>query len=129
MGFPGLLIALLMSAALQLALSAPASPFPVTVSQPDGTTFKVVQKGDEWVNWFETVEGYPVVKDEATGVWYYALPSGSELIPTPYRVGEVIPEAVGVPRGVSSTPQTPRSGVRLLWEWVVLLFRTRRGFW
>ena len=51
-------------------LAAPAAPIEVKVSQPDGTTFMVVPRGDEFANWIETTAGHSIVK--LNGTWFYA---------------------------------------------------------
>lgn len=51
-------------------LGVPAEPGPYPVTQPGGARFAVVNRGDEWRNWVETVEGYTVAPD-AAGRWYY----------------------------------------------------------
>jgi len=50
----------------------PASPFPFTVTQPDGTTLSLYRRGDEFRNWIENAEGYTMIKNEATGYWEFA---------------------------------------------------------
>ena len=81
------------------AWSAPASPFPVISEQPDGSPVEVFRRGDEFVNWVETPEGYPLVKNTATGFWEYAYVSGNTLTAsgTVYRSNDFPP--AGVVRG------------------------------
>ena len=43
--------------------------------QPDGTTFTLHLRGDEFFSWHETADGYAVVKDPADGFWKYAQPA------------------------------------------------------
>jgi len=71
----------LFSAALP-SWAIPASPFPFTVTQPDGTTVKLYKRGDEFRNWTESAEGYTVLKNEVTGYWEFAVSSGSKLVST-----------------------------------------------
>jgi M6 family metalloprotease-like protein len=47
-----------------------ANPTPYDVIQADGQHIKVVQRGDEWNNWIETMEGYAIEKD-SHGWWVY----------------------------------------------------------
>lgn len=81
------------------AWSAPASPFPIISEQPDGSSVEVFRRGDEFANWVETPEGYPLVKNTATGFWEYAYVSGNTLTTsgTVYRSNDFPP--AGVVRG------------------------------
>ena len=54
------------------AWGAPANPVPQEGLQPDGTRIHLVQRGDEFLHWTETPEGYSVVRNAATGFWEYA---------------------------------------------------------
>jgi len=63
-----------------------------TFTQPDGTKFQAILKGDEFYAYHETVDGYKIIQDSKTGVWYYAIldPHG-ELIPSSQIVGKSTP--------------------------------------
>jgi M6 family metalloprotease-like protein len=52
------------------AFAVPAAPVEFDLTQPDGTVFTAIQRGDEYANWIETLEGLTVVKVMDT--WYYA---------------------------------------------------------
>ncbi len=78
------------------AFSGQASPEPVKITQPDGTTFTARIMGDEHMRWIETGAGYTVVKNRATDTWEYAVRNKSgALSPSGRVVGE---------RGVPATP-------------------------
>ncbi|MCL4535816.1 MAG: hypothetical protein M1370_11740 [Bacteroidetes bacterium] len=87
-----LLAACLILAALSLGCSmyasaAPVAPVVITITQPDGTSFEAVPFGDEWMNGYETIDGYTIVPDPDTGFWYYAdLGDEGALVP-----GELLP--------------------------------------
>jgi len=73
--------------------AVPAAPFIHTLSQPDGTTFKARQWGDENIHGWETEEGYTIVFDENLNSWTYAVhaPDGS-LVSSGLIVGkDVVP--------------------------------------
>jgi len=76
--------------------SAPAAPIPVELKQPDGTRFTAVLKGDEWNSWWESQEGYLILKDESTGWWYYAENIAGTAVKTIYRVGKSDPLKAGI---------------------------------
>ena len=59
--------------------AAPAAPIDVILTQPDGATFTARQWGDEWLNGYETAEGYTVLQD-GDGWWVYALPAADGVL-------------------------------------------------
>ena len=75
------------------AWGAPANPFPVEVSQPDGTRILLVDRGDEFLHWTETPEGVSVVRNPRTGFWEYALAEtrGMDLLPSAVPVDPRVP--------------------------------------
>src|SRR5215210_91037 len=54
--------------------AVPAPDIEQELTQPDGTRFKGRARGDEWFHYHETSEGQPIVQDETTKRWHYALP-------------------------------------------------------
>jgi len=56
----------------QPVLASPASPELLTLTNPDGTSFKARIRGDEFQNWTEAENGYSVVKNPASKYWEYA---------------------------------------------------------
>ncbi len=68
------------------ARAVPASQAVHEISQPDGFTFKAVQRGDERGAWIETLDGYAVVN--SSGRWNYATKLGTQLIATSHEVGK-----------------------------------------
>jgi hypothetical protein len=72
-----------------------ASPFPVQVQQSNGDTITLIPKGDENLHWWETENGYSVVKNPKTGDWEYAENKlVNSLIPSgiAYRPEETAPD-------------------------------------
>ncbi len=67
--FTGLTLILLLISSMTLQ-AGPVAPMVVELSQPDGTTFSAVPRGDEYANWMETTDGHTVI--EENGTWYYA---------------------------------------------------------
>ena len=53
------------------AWAVPAAPIVHELTQPDGTKVKAVQWGDEFRHGWETVDGYAIRLDEASGHWKY----------------------------------------------------------
>jgi len=96
-------------------------------TQPDGTQFEVVGTGDQFNAFFETPDGYAVVRDPASGFYQYGKvsPDGDELVPTGVRPGAANPVSLGLRArarpspvalnaGVLARPALPRSPSR--WE-------------
>lgn len=83
------------------ASAVPAAPVVSELIQPDGVNIKLRTKGDEWRNWHETVNGYTVIRDKATGWWHYAVPDEIDGIKAGrYKVGEAPPEDLGIKKGL-----------------------------
>lgn len=79
-----LLIFCFVSLSIQQDIKAiPAYPFPVVVTQPDGSSITLCQYGDEFMNYITTNDGYTVVKDK--GFYVYAQIQDGLMIPTGYR--------------------------------------------
>lgn len=52
--------------------ASPAYPYPITITQPDGSVVTVVLKGDEHLKWAQTTDGYTILRN-AKGVYEYAV--------------------------------------------------------
>ncbi|MBR5086375.1 MAG: M6 family metalloprotease domain-containing protein [Muribaculaceae bacterium] len=76
------LLFLLAGAMISLAAYAiPAVPTPIEVSQPDGTKLMIKIVGDEFFNYYTTVDGYTIVRNEAD-FFVYALSQNDDLVPS-----------------------------------------------
>jgi M6 family metalloprotease-like protein len=74
------------------AEAGPAAPIVVPLEQPDGATFLAVPYGDERSNGYETVAGYTVIRDDASGYWTYAeLDASGQLAPSRVRADAAPP--------------------------------------
>lgn len=101
------------------ASAAPAAPVETTLKQPNGKAFKATPWGDEWLNGFETPEGFTIVRNNrASGVWEYAeegprgtlKPSGKKvaLENPPSDVDKHLrPEGRGQEASNAAPPQSP----------------------
>jgi len=68
----GTVFALFLTSSVLVSHAAPVAPYDKVISQPDGTKIRIIRAGDEWQNWYETEDGYTVIKDKDSGWWYYA---------------------------------------------------------
>ena len=66
----GLVVLGLLFSVSNVCHAVPALQDTYSIEQPDGNTFKVKMKGDEWNNWIETADGYTIEKD-SNGFWKY----------------------------------------------------------
>ena len=69
-------------------MSMPFAGKTFTFTNPDGSTFEVRGWGDQYYAVFETLDGYTVVKDPATGYYQYAVLSDDKnsLVPSGTRM-------------------------------------------
>ena len=67
-------------------------------TQPDGTAVLLKGYGDEYYGWFESLDGFTVVRDPQTGWFCFAELSedGSDLISTGVSVGHEIETTIGL---------------------------------
>jgi M6 family metalloprotease-like protein len=71
------------------ALAVSAYPYPVKVTQPDGTTISVIMKGDENVKWAQTLDGFTILYNNK-GVFEYATQNGAgDITPSGITVSEI----------------------------------------
>jgi len=71
---------------VQSAVGVSAYPYPVEVTQSDGSTITVLLKGDEHIRWAETVDGYSIMRN-SSGIFEYAkTDSKIDMIPSGVKV-------------------------------------------
>lgn len=75
------------------ALAIPAEPGLKTVKMPDGKKIKVRLFGDERINWFESEDGYTLIKNRNKSFEYAVRDKSGRLIPSGIRPGEAAPPA------------------------------------
>jgi len=62
--------------------AAPAYPYPVDFRQSDGTTVKILIKGDEYLNWKMSTDGYTLLHNKTGDLEYAVLNDSANLIPS-----------------------------------------------
>lgn len=75
------------------SMASQASPDPVVITQPDGSTFKAYIRGDEHHGWWETPSGFVFCKNPQNGFFEFAvsLNKHGKLSPSGLRVGRDTP--------------------------------------
>lgn len=101
-----ILLSLLFS---QLSVAAPFKFLKTIVYQPDSSRLELYASGDEFYNWLHDKEGYTIIQD-IDGYYCYAQNINGELSASPYKVGQVHPDSLGIPKWLKKqkTPQNPR---------------------
>jgi M6 family metalloprotease-like protein len=79
--------------------------------QPDGTTIQVRVWGDEFYVVAESLDGYTLTRDPATGMICYAelSPDGNELLSTGVPAGDADPAALGLTPHLRINPAAARA--------------------
>jgi len=93
-------IIILISGSVSFSYSEPAYPFPIKVTQPDGSVITIQMHGDEYANW--TTCGNKLVAKGADGYYYFAdfnATGGKILSKT-----RVSPNVLGMPATTMVTP-------------------------
>ena len=95
LGVAGVATAIILAGAVA-AGAAPMRGDEVVIREPDGTSVTVRVWGDEFYAVGETLDGYTVVRDGATGMLCYAVLSadGRELVSTGTPAGEEPPSGI-----------------------------------
>ncbi|MHC1706706.1 MAG: M6 family metalloprotease domain-containing protein [Bacteroidales bacterium] len=73
----------------------------VRISQPNGANLTVFASGDEFYNWIHDAQNFTIVKDPSTGYFVYASLQGTDLVTTPWIVGESDPASAGLMPGIN----------------------------
>ena len=77
--------------AMQTTQAVVAYPYPVNVSQSDGTVLTLVMKGDERVAWAKTMDNYTLMRDKNSNFVYAMSDGRGGMIPSSFiahNVGE-----------------------------------------
>ena len=77
---------------------------PQTITQPDGTVIKCFATGDEFHNWLHDENNYTIIQGQ-DGVYYYAVKSGDQIVPSEYVVGKTFLKSTHLTPGVNLSPE------------------------
>jgi len=98
-----LLIIMLILVTASSLYAGPASPDPIDIQQPDGSTIRARIQGDEFQNWTESEDsGHTIIHNRASGYWEYAeqveegklRPSGIRVLPKGIKAPSSIPKGL-----------------------------------
>ena len=84
----------------------------LTLKQPNGTVFKAIERGDEWLHFFETPDGRIVRRGPNGYFQYFTINANGEFVATGLRAG--IDAALTVPVRPYDIPEVRRALVQKL---------------
>jgi len=76
--------------------AVPAIPDPVVMTQPDGDQLTVMIKGDERVNWYESMDGYTLLFNNEGYLSYAQLDESGNLQPSNYIATDIEKRDIGI---------------------------------
>ena len=71
------------------AFAIPADPKPVTINQPNGEELTIIPKGDEYIHWSETLDGYTLLVNSDAYYCYAQLNASGDLEPSAIMATEI----------------------------------------
>ncbi|MDR2973037.1 MAG: M6 family metalloprotease domain-containing protein [Bacteroidales bacterium] len=84
-----LLFLLFISTVCLQTFAVPAYPYPVTVTQPNGEELTLIMKGDEFINWAVTLDGYTLLLNSDRYFCYAQLNESGDMEPSDYFATEI----------------------------------------
>ncbi len=82
----------------------PAPPFPIKLTQPDGTKFMARLQGDEYYLHIETIEGFTIIKE--AGNWYYVKGTiDGDITSTGLLAGIDNPSTIGLTKHIKRSQE------------------------
>ena len=92
---------------LQQLFAVPAYPNPINYTQPDGSKITIQLRGDERINWSETLDGFTLLRNSERFFEYATLNEIGDLVPSGIRVNDIAQRTNeehsflrGIPRGL-----------------------------
>ncbi|HBG27446.1 MAG: hypothetical protein A2Y10_02640 [Planctomycetes bacterium GWF2_41_51] len=78
----------------ETSIAVPACPGGVKVKQPDGTEITVRLRGDEFVHWNESEDGFQITKNKKTKQWVYVIKESGKAVASQHAVGKAHPKSI-----------------------------------
>jgi len=88
-------------------LAIPATPYPVKITQPDGSTITVQLRGDEHFNYKTTVDGYPLIEDNGGYLNYAKVSNDGTFANTSVRASDIQKRTITEKTILQSLTQNP----------------------
>jgi M6 family metalloprotease-like protein len=70
--------------------AVPAYPYPITITQPSGDELTLMLKGDEYMNWAVTLDGYTLLSNAEYNLCYAQLNENGDLVPSLFVATEIV---------------------------------------
>lgn len=93
------LITILLGFSLPL-YAVPAVPWAIEKIQPDGSKVYVFLKGDEYINWMESAEGYTLMYDTTGYIVYAQTDHLGNITPSNIKFGNNIKPREDIQKGL-----------------------------
>ena len=107
----------------------PAWPGIIEKRQPDGTVFQARQFGGPWYHWTETVEGYVIEQNRATGFYEYVqVNKNGRFELTGLVVGKIDPAAKGLTKKAQESLEVIQARLKMH-KMVQTVAVNRQGFY
>jgi M6 family metalloprotease-like protein len=74
---------------VQAGFCVPSYPNPITIVQPDGSKITVLLRGDESMHWFESTDGYTLMKNDKGLLEYATVNQNKDLVPSGIAVKNI----------------------------------------
>ena len=88
---------------LTFIFAIPASNVPITLTQANGLEFDAFIRGDEWNNWYETLDGYSIAKNRQN-IWKYAIDVDGSQFKLSNKDAHLLPAGINVKKHLQPIP-------------------------
>lgn len=96
---------LLLTVSVNTLFAVPAYPGLVNMEQPDGSSVTLRQKGDELASWYETADGYTVLRNSQGYLAYAMLDDNKNMIASSVVVGNEASRTKATSSFLQTTPK------------------------
>ena len=86
-------------------LAVSAYPWPVVITQPDGSKVTVIQKGDEYMHWMESTDGRTLIRNSKGFITYATLNQQGNIVSSQVVAHNVTQRTAAESQFLSTQPQ------------------------